>query len=53
MRSFLKTAFILIVLFLILIHYTGFSNDVKSLTSGSVELVKTFQGGYSGAPGEH
>jgi hypothetical protein len=44
MRSFLKVAFILIVLYLVLIHFTGFSKDVSTLFSGTGSLVKRFQG---------
>jgi hypothetical protein len=44
MRNFLKTAFLLIVLYLVLINFTGFSKDVATLFSGTSELVTTFQG---------
>lgn len=44
MRSFLKIAFLLIVLYLILIHFTGFSKDISTAFAGTGELVKTFQG---------
>lgn len=44
MRGFIRTAAILIILYLILIHFTGFSKDVATLTAGGSELVKTFQG---------
>ena len=44
MRNFLKTAAILIVLYLVLIHFTGFSSDVGTLFSGTDKLVSTFQG---------
>ena len=44
MRNFLKTAFVLIVLYLILIHFTGFTKDVATLTSGVDSTVKVFQG---------
>lgn len=52
MRNLLKTFAILIIVFLALIHFTGFSKDLSTLTSGTGELVKDFQGGYSGAPRE-
>jgi hypothetical protein len=44
MRNFIKTAFLLIVLYLILIHFTGFTKDVGTVFSGTGNLVKTFQG---------
>jgi hypothetical protein len=44
MRTFMKTAAILIVLYLVLIHFTGFSKDVSTLFSGGSNLVATFQG---------
>jgi hypothetical protein len=44
MRNFIKTAAILIILYLVLIHFTGFSKDVATLFSGTGSLVKTFQG---------
>jgi hypothetical protein len=44
MRNFLRTAFLLIVLYLVLINFTGFTKDVATVTHGGSELVKTFQG---------
>lgn len=44
MRNFLKTAAILIVLYLVLVRFTGFSKDIATLFSGSDQLVRTFQG---------
>lgn len=44
MRNFMKTAAVLIILYLVLIHFTGFSKDVSTLFSGTSSLVKTFQG---------
>lgn len=44
MRNFMKTAAVLIILYLVLIHFTGFSKDVSTLFSGTGALVKTFQG---------
>ena len=44
MRNFLRTAAILIILYLVLIHFTGFSKDVSTLFSGTSQLVTTFQG---------
>lgn len=44
MRYFLRTAAVLIILYLVLIHFTGFSKDVSTVLSGGGQLVKTFQG---------
>ena len=44
MRGFLRTAAILIVLYLVLIHFTGFTKDVATVLGGTGSLVKTFQG---------
>ena len=44
MRNFLKTASVLIILYLVLIHFTGFSKDVGALAGGTGTLVKDFQG---------
>lgn len=44
MRNFLKTAAILIILYLALVHFTGFTRDVGTLFTGTGSLVKTFQG---------
>jgi hypothetical protein len=44
MKNFLRTAFLLIVLYLVLIHFSGFSSDVSTLFSGTEGLVTTFQG---------
>lgn len=44
MRNFIKTAALLIVAYLVLIHFTGFSKDVATLFSGTGALVKDFQG---------
>lgn len=44
MRNFLKTAAVLIILYLVLVHFTGFSKDVATLFSGTDKLVTTFQG---------
>lgn len=44
MRNFIRTAAFLIVLYLVLIHFTGFSKDVSTVLSGGGNLVKTFQG---------
>jgi hypothetical protein len=30
--------------YLVLVHYTGFAKDVNSAGSGSVNLIKAFQG---------
>ena len=44
MRGFIRTAAILIILYLVLIHFTGFTKDVGTLFSGGVATIKTFQG---------
>jgi hypothetical protein len=44
MRNLIKTFAVLIVLYLVLFHFTGFSKDVATLFSGTGSLVKTFQG---------
>jgi hypothetical protein len=44
MRAFVKTAMILILAYLVLINYTGFSKDVSTSLKGTSELVQTFQG---------
>lgn len=40
----LAIAFVLIVAYLALEHFTGFSKDVSTLSSGATGLVKAFQG---------
>jgi hypothetical protein len=44
MRGFLRAAFLLIVAYLILVHFTGFSRDIGAIASGTVGTVKAFQG---------
>lgn len=44
MRNFIRTAALLILAYLALIHFTGFSKDVSTVLSGGGELVKDFQG---------
>lgn len=44
MRNALKVFMILIVAYLVLIHFTGFSSDIATLSKGGVELTKAFQG---------
>lgn len=44
MRNFIKIAAILIIAYLVLIHFTGFSKDVGTLFSGTTSLVTAFQG---------
>ena len=44
MRRFIATASILIILYLVLVHFTGFTKDVSQLGTSSVGLVKAFQG---------
>lgn len=44
MRKVLSTFAVLIILYLVLINFTGFSKDVSTLSKGTVELTKAFQG---------
>jgi hypothetical protein len=44
MRNFIRIAAILIILYLVLIHFTGFSKDVATLFSGTGTIIKDFQG---------
>lgn len=44
MRGYLRIAFLLILAYLVLIHFTGFSKDVSTVLSGTGTLVKDFQG---------
>jgi hypothetical protein len=44
MRNVLRVFMILIVAYLVLIHFTGFSKDVATISKGGVELTKAFQG---------
>jgi hypothetical protein len=44
MRAFVKTAMILILAYLVLVHFAGFSKDVSTLASGGGELITDFQG---------
>lgn len=44
MSRLLKLAAILIIAYLVLINYTGFSKDVATLGSSANGLVATFQG---------
>ncbi len=44
MRNALKVFMILILVYLALIHFTGFSKDIATLTKGGVEVTKAFQG---------
>jgi len=44
MRAFVKTAMILIIAFLVLVHFTGFSSDVGAVAKGGGELITDFQG---------
>jgi len=34
----------MIVLYLVLVHFTGFTKDIGALASGTVGTVKAFQG---------
>lgn len=44
MRAFLKTIFLLILAYLVLVHYTGFSKDIASAAGGTGEVIKDLQG---------
>lgn len=44
MRGYLRAAFLLIVAYLVLVHFTGFTKDVAALATGTVGTVKAFQG---------
>lgn len=44
MRKALTIFATLIILYLVLIHFTGFSKDVFALSKGTVEITKAFQG---------
>jgi hypothetical protein len=42
--QFVKLAGSLILAFLVLEHFTGFSKDVGAVSSGTVSIFKTLQG---------
>lgn len=44
MRTFVKTAMILILAYLVLIHFSGFATDISASTKGAGELITDFQG---------
>jgi hypothetical protein len=44
MRKALTIFAALIILYLILIHFTGFSKDVSTLASSGVDITKALQG---------
>jgi hypothetical protein len=44
MRKALSIFATLIILYLVLIHFTGFSKDVSTLASSGVNITKAFQG---------
>jgi translation elongation factor EF-G len=44
MRQYIKYAFVMILAYLALVHFTGFSKDLSTATSGAGELIKDFQG---------
>lgn len=44
MRNIIKTFAVLIILYLVLIHFTGFSKDVATLGGAGKGLVEVFQG---------
>lgn len=43
-REILSVFVVLILAYLVLLNYTGFSRDISALTSGGATLAKTFQG---------
>lgn len=43
-KEFITLTLILVALFLILTHFTGFSRDANAVFGGWGNLVKTFQG---------
>lgn len=48
MRTFIKTAMILILVYLVLVHFTGFSKDISTASEGAGELITDFQGNQKG-----
>lgn len=42
--NFLGTASILILAYLVLVHFTGFAADIGALGKATAETTKTFQG---------
>lgn len=44
LRRLMMIFAVLIIAYLVLVHYTGFSKDVATIASGTGELVKDFQG---------
>ena len=43
-KEFISMTILLVIVFLVLTHFTGFSRDVGALGSNWAHLVKTFQG---------
>lgn len=43
-KELISMTIILVVIFLLLTHFTGFSRDVGAVGSNWAHLVKTFQG---------
>jgi hypothetical protein len=43
-REILSVFLILIALYLVLVHATGFAGDISALATGGAGLAKTFQG---------
>lgn len=43
-KEFISMTILLVIVFLVLTHFTGFSRDVGALGSNWANLVKTFQG---------
>lgn len=44
MRKALTIFAALIILYLVLIHFTGFSSDITAISKGGVPIIKAFQG---------
>lgn len=43
-KEFISMTILLVIVFLVLTHFTGFSRDVGAIGSNWARLVKTFQG---------
>jgi hypothetical protein len=43
-KEFISMTILLVIVFLILTHYTGFSRSVGALGSNYAKVIKTFQG---------
>ncbi len=43
-RELVSAFVVLIIAYLVLLHYTGFASDIGSIGKSTGELAKTFQG---------